>query len=232
MNNNRMPLYSIIAPNPLASPDQSLDGLSDQRNKLISRLLFQGGNNNNDNGNWNSPIKFSRLISPDSPTSSAEQVDQQAAKSDLVNNTGGQQEQQLVEQAAISVATRSPHGGNVAGIRGSVSSLGAKNYISALLLGRASTPSQISSFGPFIKKAEPKDNIFMHFGRKWDVVAKWTGGAVVDWGTFYLHIQYDSLPLTFTCRQDLIPSIGRDSFGELTIHNYAPGRDDSTTSVL
>jgi len=40
-----------------------------------------------------------------------------------------------------------------------------KAYISSLLYGRQGS-SSIQNFGTFNKKAEPKDNFFMHFGRK------------------------------------------------------------------
>lgn len=149
---NRMPIYSIISqPTPTPSSDSFslFDSLpSTYVNRLLQQANVQQQANNQD--------RFSsRLINNNN-----EPDDNSNTDSDNLSRAPEQ-----LGTAGISVATRSPHSAGRTSAFGSGSSSG-KNYISTLLLGRASTPSMGGNFGSFIKKAEPKDNVFMHFGRK------------------------------------------------------------------
>lgn len=81
-----------------------------------------------------------------------------AQEDNLINGSGaggGQQQQ----QPAISISTRSMQSS-----RSNSLNL-PKAYISSLLYGRQGA-SSMPHYGTFNKKAEPKENFFMHFGRK------------------------------------------------------------------
>lgn len=99
-------------------------------------------------------VKLMRLMS------SSEQVESGASgsKSDSelaeAKQDGQQQSQQ--EASAFSVSTRS-----MMQRPGTIN----KAYISSLLFGKGSLSSALPGLS-YIKKAEPKENLFMHFGRK------------------------------------------------------------------
>lgn len=102
--------------------------------------------------------KFMRMLlngvdSADSDDASAGRVAQDNGQTQ--RSASNQQQHQ-----SINVSTRSIQPG-----RGSTLNL-PKAFIPSLLFDRHGSSSSMSGFGSFNKKAEPKDNFFMHFGRK------------------------------------------------------------------
>lgn len=71
------------------------------------------------------------------------------------------QQHQIQQQTAIDVGPRNMQSG-----LGSVAVNLPKAYISSLLFGRPTSVLVPSLAVNFNKKAEPKENVFMHFGRK------------------------------------------------------------------
>lgn len=81
---------------------------------------------------------------------------ERAQSSENGQDDNGQQQQQ---QPAISVSTRSMQSSRPNNLNS------PKAYISSLLYGRQGS-SSMPNYTGFNKKAEPKENFFMHFGRK------------------------------------------------------------------
>lgn len=99
--------------------------------------------------------RLSKLVDNDESKSSNDEVNSERTE----DSANGQQ----LQPNSISISTRSMHS---PGRQATTLSL-PKAFVSTLFHGgRQGSPSSMPSFGAYNKKAEPKENFFMHFGRK------------------------------------------------------------------